>query len=83
MNRESFIVTVPRVGNRKFRVFGFSPSHAELHFLLSVDEDVPDHLRKGSTDARFKHEDIAFGRVSVEPDTQWDLAETDDVVEIQ
>ena len=82
MRRRAFIVTVPRAGNRKFRVFGISSDRAELHFLFSVDQEVPDNLRKGNTEVRFKHEDIAFGRVRVEPDTHQDLTATDDVVEI-
>ena len=82
MERKSFIVIVPRVGNRKFRVFGFNSSNAELHFLFSVGDAVPDNLRKGNTDVRFKHDDIAFGRVNVELDTRQDMTETDDVVEL-
>lgn len=44
MKPESLIITVPRAGNRKFRVFGLNPGHAELHFLMSVGDRVPDHL---------------------------------------
>jgi len=80
--RKAFIVTVPKAGNRRFRVFGFHDGEAELNFLFSVDEDVPADLRKGNTNVRFAHEDIAFGAVTVELDSRQDLEATDDVVEI-